>query len=404
VPQFRYSAIAESGDLVEGTMEARSREAVLERLIGSGHMPIEAEADRQGGGGGLLSRLSLRGAKSQDVTLFTRELAMLLAAGLTLERALEVLSAEMDSGGIARVIADLLADVRSGKSFNEALGKRPRVFPPVYVKMISAAESSGTLEPVLERLADYRERSEKLREKIVGALLYPAILVVASIGAVLLLLAFVVPQFEEVFANAGAALPVSTQIVIGAARALENYGLYAGIALAVLVLGFLQLLQRPAVRYWLDSRLLAAPLLGGRLRMLIATRLCRTLGTLLANGVDLPLALVLTRDVLQNGPAAEALDRVIDAVRSGRGMAEPLNEASILPSMAIQMLRVGEETGRLWPSALHVADLYERKLETSLQRLFVILEPALVMSVGVLVGGIIVSILLAVVSVNDLAF
>ncbi|MBB3064704.1 MULTISPECIES: type II secretion system F family protein [Limibacillus] len=409
MPLFRYQAIDPTGALIKGEMEARDGGTVIQRLQDQGHMPVEAEQvlqpDSPRSGGLGLSLPFRRGrVKRQDVTLFTRELAMLLKAGVALERALAILSQDVGGASLGRLVQGLRRDITEGDSFSEALANNPRSFPPIFVNMVTAAEASGTLELVLDRLADYRERAERLRETVIGAMLYPAILITASIVSLILLLVLVVPQFEQIFENAGAALPLATRVVIGIARTLESQGLVMLLVLLGALLALNQALRLPGFHLWWDQNLLRLPLLGALLRQLLAARFCRTFGTLLANGVDLPLALELSRDVASNRHAVEVIDEVILAVRQGQGLAQPMHEADILPGMAVQMLRVGEETGNLAPTALHVADVYERKVEQSLRRLFTILEPALIIGVGLLIAGIIVSILLAVVSVNDLAF
>lgn len=406
MPLYRYRAITAEGEMIDGELEARDSATAIQRIEGLGHMPIDAseiEAGTRGSSSGGL--LAWRGVSRQNITLFTRELAMLLKSGLTLEQGLAVLAEDSgEAAAFQRIVAQVLDDVRGGESFHEALAKHPRAFPPVYVNMVNAAEASGTLEPVLDRLADYRERSEKLRQRLIGAMLYPMILIVASILSVLLLLVFVVPQFEQVFKDAGAALPVMTQIVVESARWLKANALFHGIALLAALLLARQALRTPGPRAAFDRFLLTAPLLGPLFRQIVTARFCRTFGTLLSNGVELPLSLSLSRDVVGNSAAAAAIDDVAAAVRQGRSFAETLAGARIVPAMAVQMMRVGEETGRLWPTALHIADIFETKLETNIQRLFIFLQPALVGGVGLLIGGIIASILMAVVSINDLAF
>jgi general secretion pathway protein F len=257
---------------------------------------------------------------------------------------------------------------------------------------------------VLDRLADLRERGEKTREMVVSAMMYPAILVVVSLSSVFLLLAFVVPQFETIFKDAGAALPTPTAIVIAIGRFAQNYGWLLGIGIVVAVVVIRQLLTMPGPRLAWDRAALRLPLFGPMLRLLATARFCRTLSTLVGNGVDLPSAIALSRDVISNTAVAAAMETVMSGVRQGRGLADPLAEIGVFPPLAVQMLRVGEETGKIDVTAAHIADAYERKLEASIKRLVTLIEPALIIILGLAVGGIVMSILLAVISINDLAF
>jgi general secretion pathway protein F len=403
VPVFAYRAISPAGELVEGELDAGSEALVVERLQTMGFLPLEATPRRA-----RRSRASRRGranrVRGTDLTLFTHELAILLAAGQPLEQALLALGEGGESDRIASLARQLVEEIRAGRNLSDAMADRDDLFPPLYINMVRAGEMSGTLDVVLERVAELRERSEAVRDQIVSALLYPAILLMVSLGSIYLLLAFVVPQFETIFADAGAALPMPTAIVVGLGRVMQSYGWLFALGLIVLVLAFRQALAWSPFRLAFDRMMLRLPLVGGFVKTLVTARLARAFATLVGNGVDLPTALTLVRDVLPNRAAAVAMDDVITGVRQGRGLAVPLTEMRILPPLAIQMLKVGEETGRLDMTATHVAHAYERKLERVIKRLVTLAEPALIVVLGLAVGGIVMSILLAVISINDLAF
>ncbi|MGF6226782.1 general secretion pathway protein F [Inquilinus ginsengisoli] len=405
MPVFAYKAIDGSGAVVEGRAEAADEASLTARLEAAGILPlsmapVRAQAGRSSAAAGGLGRR--RGPKPGDITTMTRELAILVAAGQPLEQALVTLA--HGTGPIAALSGQVLARVRAGTSLSTALEEQGPVFPRLYVNMVRAGESSGTLDVVLERLAELRERGEKTREMVVTAMLYPAILVVVSLASVFLLLTFVVPQFETIFKDAGAALPTPTAIVIAIGRFCQDYGWMVGIGIVAAVIAVRRVLALPGPRLVWDRAMLRLPLIGPLVRTLATARFCRTLATLVGNGVDLPSAIALSRDVVSNTAVSAAMETVITGVRQGRGLADPLAEIGIFPPLAVQMLRVGEETGRIDMTSAHVADAYERKLEAAIKRLVTLVEPALIIVLGLAVGGIVMSILLAVISINDLAF
>jgi general secretion pathway protein F len=404
VALYAYKAVDAAGEIVTGEMESGSETGVVQRLQQMGLLPVEARPARSAATIVGSPRLSGRKPKAGDVTTFTRELAILLAAGQPLEQALDTLATGAGLGRIGAMAARLLEQVRAGVSLSSALEAQGGVFPKLYVNMIKAGESSGTLEVVLDRLADLRERGEKIREMIGSAMIYPAILVFVSLASIYLLLTFVVPQFETIFADSGAALPTPTAIVIAIGRTLQDYGWMILLGLAGAFLAARQILTLPGPRLTWDGAMLKLPLAGSLIRILVTARFCRTLATLVGNGVDLPNALALSRDVIPNRHVTQAMEAVVTGVRQGRGLADPLAEMGVFPPLAVQMLRVGEETGRIDVTATHIADAYERKLETAIKRMVTLVEPALIIVLGMAVGGIVMSILLAVIGINDLAF
>jgi general secretion pathway protein F len=305
--------------------------------------------------------------------------------------------------GLAAAIESVLLKVRSGSSLSDALAGEPRYFSPLYVSLVRAGEASGRLGTSLGELATMRERTEALRSKINSALIYPTVLFLTAIGAVVVLLTVVVPRMEPMFAQAGAALPASTRIVLDTSEFVRQQGY---LLLALLAVGLLvgeRLLRRPGPRRAVDRLLLKVPLLGQLMRDRVTAQLCRALGTSLGGGLDLPSALAISRDVLDNLHARAAMEDVITKVRTGRTVADSLTAAGILTPLAVKMLRVGEESGRLQPVAAHLADTFEERVATRLQRLVALIEPATVIVLGLVVGGIVMSILTAVLSVNDLA-
>jgi general secretion pathway protein F len=402
---YRYSAISRSGSKLTGEMEAVSRAIVLEDLHKLGHLPVEViESNRGADGRGERSGLLSGKPSGRQITLFTRELAMLLKAGLPLDQSLGFLAQDARSKKLAWVIGQIGEQVGSGKSFHEALEmQQGPVFPPVYVSMVRVAEASGSLDTVLERIAKGREKSQKLRSKALSEVLYPCMLVVMAIAAVTIMLTFVVPRFKEMIVNAGTEAPDQARLVIAASDWLLANGQLLAITLLLLVLAIALAWHHGIGRQPLESLLLRVPLIGTMLRLNLTIRFCRTLGMLLENGVELPAAMKLVRDVIGNKHAAHVLDQAYDALRKGRSFLEPLSQSGLFPPVVINMLRVGEETGSLTSSFFHMADMFEEKLETSVQRTFTIFEPVIILLVSVFIAGIIISILGAVISINDLA-
>jgi general secretion pathway protein F len=302
--------------------------------------------------------------------------------------------------GIARQIH---ADIAAGKSLAEALEARGSHFPPMFVSMVRAAEASGTLAEVLERIADTREREQKLRARLLSALLYPSLLIVTAVASLLVILLFVVPRFKSMLLDSAVRVPPSTASIIAVSDWLaENWSaLAAGLAIAVIAL--LMLRRRRGVRRLLDRLALRLPVVGRLFRMNLTIRFCRTLGALLENGVALPTALNLTREALGNDEAAAVVAAMGQELRKGSDLAKPMEASRLFPPIVIALIRVGEETGGLAKSALHLANMFEEKLDVAAQRLVTILEPVIIMAVSIAVAAIVISIMGAVVSVYDLA-
>jgi general secretion pathway protein F len=402
---FTYTAVSPSGDRLAGQMESNSREAVLTHLQELGHFPVDIREARgkaatsAGGGVSLFSR----GPSSARLTLFTHELAMLLKAGMPLDRALTLLAADVSSPTLSQLIERVHRAVNDGKSLAEAMAAQDGAFPPVYTNMVRIAEASGTLPAVLERIAAARQRAEKLRGKVLSASLYPALLITVAIGAVMVMLVFVVPRFKEMVSQAGNEPPAPARAVFAASDWLIANGVALGLTLCAAIIGLIFALRNPAVRERMETRLLGLPLIGHILKLSLTVRFCRNLGVLLENGVELPAAMRLVRDIIGSRPAEAVLDAAYDGLRKGRGFIDPLARSGLFPAVVVNMLRVGEETGSLTRSLLHMADLFEDKLDTTVQRTLTLLEPVIILLVSGFIATVIISIMSAVISINDLA-
>ncbi|WP_018879392.1 type II secretion system F family protein [Thioalkalivibrio sp. ALE9] len=401
MPTFYYKVATSSGETAEGELEAVDEAAAVAQLQAAGHIPIRVAS----GGGFKWAAFPTAGRlRSQELQIFTQELATLLAAGLPLDRSLQILIDLADRPRTRQLTERILEFVRGGGTLSDALEAQTGTFSRFYVNMVRAGEMSGSLEQVLHRLSDYLVRSRELRDSVVSALVYPAILLTVSVLSVLILMVFVVPQFTQLFEDAGEALPLLTQMVVGAAEWLGSY--WWSIPLFVILAGFYmhRQLGHPDSRERWDRVTLRLPLVGELVRRLEAARFSRTLGTLLGNGVPLLAALTIVRETLSNRLMVRGVDSAIEGLRGGQGMSEPLKESALLPKLGMQMIQVGEETGQLEGMLIQVADLYDREVRTAVQRMLSLLEPLLIVTLGVVIALIIISILVAIVSVNELAF
>lgn len=400
MPLYSYKAVKLDGDVQEGVLEAASEDELHRKLQNAGLIPIRTRA--AGGIGTLLARRKKQGFGSKDVLLVTRELATLLEAGLTLDRSLQILIDLADVEEKARLLGALQEAVRGGALFSDALEQHPDVFPKLYVNMVRAGEASGALDAVLGRLADYLEQAQALRETVKSALVYPSILVVVAALSLVVLLMFVVPQFKQLFADLGAALPLPTQIVIGIGDLFHEYwwALVAFIALAAALVA--RALQNPNVRYQWDVRVLHAPLFGELLWKLDTARFSHTLATLLKNGLPLLSALNLSKEVVGNRRIIELLGETAEELKHGKGLAGPMLSREVFPKLALQMIKVGEESGSLDAMLGKVAGVYDQEARATVQRMLTLLEPVLIIGLGVIIAAIIMSILLAILAANDL--
>ena len=405
MPRYRYKAVTASGEVVEGDMEAGDAFTVARRLQDSGQVPIRAEEVRGGLAPDWLSRdlFSGRALSAKALVQVTRELATLLGAGLTLERSLEILIDVFDRKTVCALLAEVLESIRGGAAFSEALAEHEADFPRFYISLVRAGEAGGQLASVLRGLADYLEKSQAVASEVRSALLYPMILLVMAGGSVAILLTVVIPEFRPLFEDAGDALPLATQVMLVVADLIERYWWLFGL---VLLLAFAVLrwqLRKPGFRTLWDGAMLRLPLFGALFRKIQVSRFSRTLGTLLGSGVTLLNALRLVRDTIDNRALVRAIDEVAARLKEGARLADLLAASQVFPSLAIHLVRVGEETGQLDPMLLKIADIYDAEVKTSVEHLLALLVPLLTIGLGVLIAAIIASVLLALLSLNQLA-
>jgi general secretion pathway protein F len=406
MPVFLFKAVGRDGKMVEDQREANDENALVAGLQADGFVPIQVVLASSRPFSGLAFWRSRHAKVSQkDIGEMTKQLATLLNAGLPLDRSLALLvDLVAEESTLRPILSRVLDKVRGGAPLSEALELQQGIFSRFYLNMIRAGEAGGNLEGVLDRLADYLERSRELRGTVTTALIYPIILLSMAVLSLMVLLTFVVPQFQEMFESAGKELPLPTQIVVAVSQFLQSY--WWGILLAIIAL-LLYLRNQFADserRYVWDKRLLAMPMLGDLITKLEVASFSRTLGTLLGNGVSLLAALSIVKETLNNRILTETVEKAAVSLKEGGEMTTPMIESGLFPKLALQMIQLGEETGSLQEMLNRVAVTYDREIRVSIERLLTLLEPALIVGLGLLIAGIITSILMAILSVNDLAF
>jgi general secretion pathway protein F len=402
--RYRYEAVSATGELVAGEMEAETQTAVIERLYSLGHVPIRAEAASRGAFARLLAwEWKPRARRFANLALLTQQLATLLHAGLSLDRALELAQTVTPRPAERDCLAAVLEKVRGGSTLADAMATEPAAFPKFYLGMVRAGEAGASLDATLRHLAEFLEKSQAARQKVVSALIYPAIVLATGMASIAVLFGFVIPRFRPLFADAGTALPFAASLVLSVSDLVQGYwwvGL-AAIALAAVIAA--RQLRNPEQRRRWDLRLLALPLLGDLVTKAEVARFARTLGTLLRNGVAPLAALAITRETLRNAAIAEAVGSVADSLKQGKGLAEPLSHSKLIPVLAIQLIRVGEETARLEEMLLKTAEIFDEEVGRSVERLLAVLVPGITVLLGIVVALVIGSILTAVLSVYELA-
>ncbi len=400
--QFHYRAISSAGEILQGEMEAASVDDVIGRLQDQGHTPLEALPADQAGGGGGLSGLFRRGPfAGEQLALFTHQLATLLGAGQPLDRALGILL-DLPEGERAKKLVERVRDrVRGGTPLSQALEEEHGVFPKLYISLVRAGEAGGSLEDTLRRLAEYLERAQQLRGSVINALIYPAFLLVGVVGSLVLLLAYVVPQFVPIFQDMQVPIPWITSAVLAVGNFFKDWWWLVVLVLVGGTAAWRARLRDPVQRLAWHSRLLSMRVLGPLVLKIETARIARTLGTLLKNGVPLLSSLLIARQVTGNRALDESLGQAAEQVKEGNGLSLSLAQTQRFPRLAIQMVQVGEEAGQLDTMLLKVADTFEVESKRAIDRLLAALVPALTIVMTVLVAVIMAAILLPLLSLTS---
>ncbi len=408
---FQFRALDDKGKLIEGEIEANDQEAVVDELRRRQQMPlaIHPAGTRSNQGGRSSFRQWLeqplfarRGIGKRDIAVMTSELATLLDAGLTVDQCLNFLLDVASNDAQRRLTADLLEKVQGGSTLATALEDHKASFSNAYVSLVHAGEQGNALNDVLGRLAEFLDRSEQLREQVKSALVYPAMLMIMAALSIVVLLALVVPQFTPLFESAGADLPPLTRLVVGLGAAAKAYWWLGLIVTAGLLLGIRAQFRNPTSRAKIDRLALGLPLIGGLIAKIDTSRLARTVGTLLANGVALPEALAIANETMGNALLRAKLGEAQISVKEGGRIAASLAQSGVFPKLATHLIAVGERSGQLETMLLKIAEIFEQETKTTIERLMTLLVPVLTIAVGLVIATIIGAILTAILAAYQL--
>ena len=421
MPQFIYKAKDKKGEAVDGVIEAEARSAVITRLQQMGYFPVSIEVGQRKGGKVVardanpsrsktsISKIAVkpkvkapgsgmsfrrRRVSTSDVASFNRQMADLLGAGIALVKALTILSKQTESEEMRRIILEINSDVQGGATFADALAQHPKIFSKLYVAMVRSGEAGGMLDEVLTRLADFSEQEEQLRGRIKAALAYPVVMIVAGGGAVFVMFSYVVPKIVGTFRELNQTLPMMTQILIKISDFAQQYWWAVIAALVVFSGSFWRFTQSDEGRVLWHRFQLNVPLFGDLVRKREVARFTRTLGSLLKNGVSILTALGITREVVNNTLVRQEVDRVIEEITQGAGIANPLKDSNIFPPVTVNMMAVGEETGQLENVLLRISDSFEMEVDRKVKTLTSLIEPLIIVVMGLIVGFIVISMLL----------
>ncbi len=389
---FSYTVRDKAGKIAKGKLEGESKDAVQAKLTQMGYIILDL--NQQGGIASLGNITFGTGVKVKDVTIFARQFSTMINAGLSLTKCLSILGSQTENAYLRDIIGQLAKDVESGQSLSDSLVRHPKVFPPIFVNMVRAGETGGVLDDVLNRVADHFEQEQTLKGKIKSAMTYP----VAMGGMVLVILVammvFVVPTFEKMFSDMGGELPFMTQMLVNASNFVAGFG---GIVTVVLifstVFAFKWWSKGPGMLIW-DAALLQMPVFGPLIRKISLARFTRTFGTLISAGVPILAALDIVADTAGNEMVAQAVRKTRSAIKEGETIAKPLSESKVFPSMLVQMIAVGEETGALDAMLNKIADFYDEEVSMAVDGLTSLIEPLMMATLGVVVGGMVVALYL----------
>ena len=422
MPKFDYIAMDSKGKEVTGVLEAENQTAAHGRIRELGYFPTSIlEAGKSKGGGAAPAgtptgaragtrkssigkmNISFGGGKvkSKVLTTFTRQLATLIDAGLALLRGLEVLRKGEKNPALRRAIGMIAESVEAGSTFSEALAQHPKVFDRLYVNMVRAGEAGGVLDVTLSRLAEFQEKAQKIKNKVITAMVYPTVIMFVALSILTFLMIVIVPKFQEIFKDLlnGKELPALTQLVIGASNVMKDQALLVVGVLVGLVFFIKYFGKTTKGRYLLDKIKLNSPVFGPLLQKVGIARFTRTLGTLIASGVPILQALNIVRETAGNAVIANAVNRIHDAVKEGERIVQPLEASKVFPAMVVSMVDVGEETGALPDMLMKIADVYDDEVDNAVTALTSLLEPIMIVFLAVIVGTIVIAMFLPLISV-----
>jgi general secretion pathway protein F len=396
---YFFRAIASDGKLRTGTITAETEKNVAQELKRQGLIPVFVGFEKKKGLELKMPRFGRSHRK--DVLFFTQEMSTLLNAGVPLDRALGITAELTEKGNFRPIVLDVMRTLKGGKSFADSLGTHPQHFSELYVNMVRAGEASGSLGTIFERLSEFERTRDDLRGYIISSLIYPALLTLVGIASIFILLNFVVPRFAAIFSDPRMKIPTPTLILIQVSAYVRAYSLPAFAVLVVLVIGFQAYIRTASGALWWDTLRLKVPLLGDALRKAETARFARAMATLIAASVPLVQSIGIARGILNNRRIAGTLEQVSQGVKRGEGIAGPLARAGQFPPLASHLLSVGEETGNLDSMFGRMADIYDAETRSAIRRFTSMFEPVIILVMGVMVGSLILSMMLAITGIND---
>jgi len=387
MPTFTYSARSTTGDLQAGELNVKTREEVVGFLRRQRMVPLKIEQKKSGGGLAFLRR----GVTLRETVIFTRQFATMINSGLPLVQSLDILAKQSENPTLKKVVEQIQYDVEAGHTLADAMRQHQAIFTDLFVNMVAAGEAGGILDTILLRLAVFMEKADALRRKIKGAMIYPSVVMSVAVGAVAILLIFVIPTFQTMFEQAGVALPGPTQLVITMSEFLQArwYLLLGGIGAGVFALQ--RYYKTPQGQLVIDRTLLKLPIIGPMQRKAAIARFTRTLGTLVSSGVAILDGLEITAKTAGNRVVHDAVMESRASIAGGDTISEPLKKSGVFPPMVVQMINVGEQTGGLDEMLNKIADFYDEEVDAAVQALVAALEPIMIVFLGVIVGGMIVA-------------
>jgi general secretion pathway protein F len=403
MPEYHYKAVTAEGKVVEGVLARDTEKHAARELAQGGLTPLYVGTQKRSEGVDL-GNLFRRRPGARDRLFFTQELATLLHAGLPLDRALSICAELTERPAFRTVIQDVLRELKGGRSLADSLAAHPEIFSDLYLNMIRAGEASGSLSQVMERLAASEQAADDLRGYLISSLIYPTLLGLVGLGSIILMLGFVIPKFAQVFTESGLPMPTPTRVLLALSDFTKDYGWMLAVGAALAVVAFLSWTRDEAGRRSWHGLQLRLPLLGAVLNRAETARFARSMATLVANGVPLVQSLRIGRGLLGNLVMSEALEQVAQGVKRGEGIAAPFRKTGVFPSLASHLLAVGEETGRLDAMFARMADIYDAETRTTIRRATALFEPLVILTAGLVVGVMVLSMLLAIVSMNDVPF
>ncbi len=399
---FFFRAVASDGKVRNGSLSGDDEKVVARELRKQGLIPVYVGAAPKGGA--VEFKLPVFGArKRRNVLFFTQELSTLLSAGIPLDRAIGITAELTEQASFRFIVLVVLRVLKSGKALAESLATHPDYFSDLYINMVRAGEASGSLAAIFERLSDFERSRDDLRNYIISSMIYPALLTAVGLGSIFILLNFVVPRFSSIFSDSHLKIPVPTAMMLEASHIVQTYWWMAASALAVLIIGFRVYTRTVSGRLWWDGARLKIPMLGDALLKAETSRFARSMATLVANTVPLVQSLAISAATLNNRTISEALKGVAQGVKRGEGIAAPVRKAGVFPPLVAHLLTVGEETGHLDTMFARMADIYESDTRSAIKRFTSVFEPIVILVMGVMVGTLILSMLLAITSINDVA-